>query len=114
MQECAAALVFFRTRYAALVAAQTLQHPHPMLWVTDLAPEPSDVYWSNLCIPYRLLWVRRIGTILAFIVFLIFFLVPVSFVQGLVHLDKLKKNFSFVRKLSSKNQRYTVVLSENF
>lgn len=110
MQECAAALVFFRTRYGALVAAETLQSPNPMRWITDLAPEPPDVYWSNLWIPYRLLWVRRIGTILAAIVFMIFFLVPVSFVQGLVHLDKLKKRFSFVRKLSS--ERYAIVLSK--
>lgn len=99
--ECPAALVFFRTRYAALVAAQTLQSTNPMLWVTEMAPEPEDVFWANLCVPYRLLWVRRLGTLIATLAFLIFFLVPVSIVQGLVHLDKLK-HFSFVRKLSEK------------
>ncbi|XP_063945235.1 CSC1-like protein RXW8 isoform X2 [Daucus carota subsp. sativus] len=97
--ECPAALVFFRTRYAAHVAAQTLQSTNPMLWVTEMAPEPADVFWANLCVPYRLLWVRRLGSLIASIAFLIFFLVPVSVVQGLVHLDKLK-HFSFVRKLS--------------
>lgn len=106
MQECPAALVFFRTRYAAHVAAQTLQSTNPMLWVTEMAPEPADVFWANLCVPYRLLWVRRLGSLIASIAFLIFFLVPVSVVQGLVHLDKLK-HFSFVRKLSE--QRYVMV-----
>ncbi|XP_022772944.1 CSC1-like protein RXW8 isoform X2 [Durio zibethinus] len=45
-KECPAAFVFFRTRYAAVVAAQVLQSSNPMLWVTQLAPEPDDVYWK--------------------------------------------------------------------
>lgn len=102
MQECAAALVFFRTRYAALVAAQTLQSPNPMHWVTDIAPEPSDVFWTNLCVPYRLLWVRKIGTHLGALLLMIFFFVPVSIVQSLVHLERLKEKFAFVRRLSNK------------
>ncbi|XP_027368991.1 CSC1-like protein RXW8 isoform X5 [Abrus precatorius] len=56
-KECAAAFVFFKSRYAALLAAQILQTSNPMLWVTDVAPEPHDVYWSNICIPYRQLWI---------------------------------------------------------
>ena len=111
MQECPAALVFFRTRYAAHVAAQTLQSTNPMLWVTEMAPEPADVFWTNLCVPYRLLWVRRLGSLIASIAFLIFFLVPVSVVQGLVHLDKLK-HFSIVRKLSE--QRYVMVPTKQY
>ncbi|KAG0446755.1 hypothetical protein HPP92_028669 [Vanilla planifolia] len=47
-KECAAAFVFFRTRYAAVVTSEILQSSNPMYWVTDLAPEPHDVYWSNL------------------------------------------------------------------
>ncbi|XP_017254026.1 CSC1-like protein RXW8 isoform X1 [Daucus carota subsp. sativus] len=101
-KECAAALVFFRTRYAALVAAATQQSPNPMLWVTDMAPEPPDVFWANLCVPYKLLWVRKLGVYLAASVLMVFFFVPVSFVQSLVYLDKLKENFLFVRKLSEK------------
>ncbi|XP_074365948.1 CSC1-like protein RXW8 isoform X4 [Apium graveolens] len=102
-KECAAALVFFRTRYAALVAAETLQSPNPMLWVTDMAPEPPDVFWANLCVPYKLLWVRKLGVYLAAAILMVFFFVPVSFVQSLVYLDRLKENFLFVRKLSEKS-----------
>ncbi|KAK1395964.1 Calcium-dependent channel [Heracleum sosnowskyi] len=101
-KESAAALVFFRTRYAALVAAETLQSPNPMLWVTDKAPEPPDVFWANLCVPYKLLWVRKLGVYLAAVILMVFFFVPVSFVQSLVYLDRLKENFGFVRKLSEK------------
>lgn len=95
-KECGAALVFFRTRYAALVAAQVLQSPNPMIWVTDLAPEPNDVYWKNLCIPYRLLWIRRLLTLLASIGFMIVFVIPVTVVQGLLHLEGLQKRLPFL------------------
>ncbi|KAG5573393.1 hypothetical protein H5410_063159 [Solanum commersonii] len=95
-KESAAALVFFRNRYAALVASQGLQSLNPMSWVMDPAPEPDDMYWSNICVPYRLLWIRKIALLVASILFVAFFLVPVSVTQSLVHLDKLQKTFPFL------------------
>ncbi|XP_027368987.1 CSC1-like protein RXW8 isoform X2 [Abrus precatorius] len=77
-KECAAAFVFFKSRYAALLAAQILQTSNPMLWVTDVAPEPHDVYWSNICIPYRQLWIR------------------------LTQLEKLQKTFPFLTGMLKK------------
>ncbi|KAL3321941.1 hypothetical protein AABB24_039522 [Solanum stoloniferum] len=102
-KESAAALVFFRNRYAALVASQGLQSLNPMSWVTDLAPEPDDMYWSNICVPYRLLWIRKIALLVASILFVAFFLVPVSLTQSLVHLDKLQKTFPFLRGFLKRN-----------
>ncbi|MQL73103.1 hypothetical protein Taro_005469 [Colocasia esculenta] len=101
-KECAAAFVFFKTRYAAVVASQVLQTSNPMLWVTDLAPEPQDVYWSNLWLPYRQLWIRRIATLLGSIVFMLLFIIPVTFVQGLSQLDQLQRTFPFLRSILKK------------
>ncbi|KAF5456055.1 hypothetical protein F2P56_025570 [Juglans regia] len=101
-KECAAAFVFFKTRYAATVTAEVLQSSNPMLWVTDMAPEPHDVYWSNLCIPYRQLWIRKIGTLVAAIAFVLVFLIPITFVQGLTQLDQLQQTFPFLRGLLKK------------
>ncbi|XP_022849682.1 CSC1-like protein RXW8 isoform X1 [Olea europaea var. sylvestris] len=101
-KECGAALVFFRTRYAALVASEALQQPNPMTWVTDLAPEPSDIYWSNLYVPYRIFWIRKIAILVAFILFVTFFLIPVVFTQSLVHLDKLEKVFPFIKGITER------------
>ncbi|EPS57374.1 hypothetical protein M569_17444, partial [Genlisea aurea] len=101
-RECGAALVFFRTRYAAVVASQALQSLNPMSWVTNTAPEPSNIFWSNLTIPYKLLWIRRLAVVVASIFFVIFFLFPVVFAQSLVHLDKLKKLFPFLRGISQR------------
>lgn len=96
IQECAAAFVLFKSRYAALTVAQNRQTANPMLWVTDFAPEPRDVYWSNLCIPYRQLWIRKISIFVASITFVLVFLIPVTFAQGLTQLDKLEKTFPFL------------------
>ncbi|GMJ02548.1 hypothetical protein like AT1G10090 [Hibiscus trionum] len=98
-KERPAAFVFFRTRYDAVVAAQVLLSSNPMLWVTQLAPEPNDVYWSNLSIPYKQVWLRKIATLLGAIVFMFVFLLPVTFVQGLTQLDQLRQTFPFLRGL---------------
>lgn len=102
LQECAAAFVFFKTRYAALMAARNLQASNPMLWVTDQAPEPRDIYWSNLCIPYKQLWIRKIFTWVASFTFVLLFLIPVTFAQGLTQLDKLEKMFPFLTDILQK------------
>ncbi|XP_050365786.1 CSC1-like protein RXW8 [Argentina anserina] len=94
---CAAAFVFFKTRYAALATSKVLHSINPMLWVTQLAPEPQDVYWSNLWIPYGQLWVRKIATLLASVAFMFVFLIPVTIVQGMTHADKLQKTLPFLR-----------------
>nr|XP_027093184.1 CSC1-like protein RXW8 [Coffea arabica] len=96
-KECGAAFVFFRTRYAALVAAQSLQSQNPMKWVTERAPDPKDVYWTNLGLPYRILWIRRIAIFVVSILFVAFFLVPVTLTQSLVNLDKLQNTFPFLK-----------------
>ncbi|XP_010247466.1 PREDICTED: CSC1-like protein RXW8 isoform X1 [Nelumbo nucifera] len=101
-KECAAAFVFFKTRYAAVVVSQVLQSSNPMLWVTDLAPEPHDVYWSNLWIPYWQLWFRRIAILFAAILFMFLFLVPVTFVQGLSQLEQLQQMFPFLKGILRK------------
>ncbi|GAB4852420.1 hypothetical protein Ancab_016615 [Ancistrocladus abbreviatus] len=101
-EESAAAFVFFKTRYAAASIAQAHLSDNPMLWVTDLAPEPRDVYWPNLCIPYRLFWMRRIATGAATIAFLVFFLLPVAIVQGLANLEKLRQTFPFLKGILEK------------
>lgn len=98
-QECPTAFVFFKTRYAAACAAQGLQSSNPMLWVTHQAPQPRDVYWKNLGIPYRLFWLRRTGTLLATAAFLVFFIAPVTLVQSLANLTQLQQTFPFLRGL---------------
>ncbi|TYH43577.1 CSC1-like protein At4g02900 isoform X3 [Gossypium hirsutum] len=55
-----AAFVSFKSRWAAAVCAQTQLSHNPTIWLTEWAPEPRDVYWRNLAIPYFDLTIRRI------------------------------------------------------
>jgi hypothetical protein len=96
-QDCPGAIVFFKTRYAAIVASQVLQSSNPMLWVTNAAPEPRDVYWSNLWIPYRQIWLRKIATLSGSVFFMFVFIVPVAFVQSMMQLDQLKRMFPHLK-----------------
>ncbi|XP_008790275.3 CSC1-like protein RXW8 [Phoenix dactylifera] len=102
-KECSAAFVFFKTRYAAVVASQVLQSSNPMLWVTDQAPEPHDVYWPNLWIPYRQLWIRRITILVASIFLMIMLVPPITFLQGLTQLEELKEKLPFVKIIIKRN-----------
>ncbi|EEE59847.1 hypothetical protein OsJ_12422 [Oryza sativa Japonica Group] len=101
-KDCPGAIVFFKTRYAAIVASRILQSSNPMLWVTDFAPEPRDVYWSNLWIPYRQIWLRKIATLAASVAFMFVFIVPVAFVQSMMQLDQIEQLFPSLKNMLKK------------
>ncbi|PKI72483.1 hypothetical protein CRG98_007150 [Punica granatum] len=102
-KEVPAAFVFFKTRYAADVAAEVLLSTNPMSWVTNYAPEPHDVYWKNLSIPFAQLWLRKIAILLTAIGFSVVFIAPVTFVQSLTELNRLQHKFPALRGLLEKN-----------
>ena len=58
-----------------------------------MAPEPRDVSWRNLTVPYRILPLCNLGVILAATVLKVFFVIPVTVVQGITKFEKLKKWF---------------------
>ncbi|KAM4082179.1 hypothetical protein ACJW30_11G151200 [Castanea mollissima] len=92
-KELPVAFVIFKSRCGAALAAQSQQHSHPLLWITEMAPEPRDVSWRTLAIPYRILPLYKIGVVLAASLLTIFFAIPVTAVQGIAKYEKLKKWF---------------------
>ncbi|CAM8970723.1 unnamed protein product [Rhodiola kirilowii] len=93
LKELPVAFVHFKSRKGAVLASQSQQHPNPLLWISASAPEPRDVIWRNLEIPYRLLPLNKIGVILLASLVTIFFAIPVTAVQGIAKFEKLKKWF---------------------
>ncbi|MFS8020768.1 putative 10TM putative phosphate transporter, cytosolic domain-containing protein [Helianthus anomalus] len=91
--ELPVAFVTFRSRWDASLASQTQQHPNPLLWISQMAPEPRDVFWKNLSVPYKHVIIYRFAVLIAEIIFSIFFAIPVSAVQGIAQFEKLKKWF---------------------
>ncbi|KAM3323587.1 CSC1-like protein isoform X1 [Capsicum chacoense] len=92
-KELPVAFVAFNSRWGAVLAAQSQQHTNPLLWITEVAPEPRDVIWQNLAIQYRHLPLYRIVILVAASLLTIFFVLPVTAVQGIAKYDRLKKWF---------------------
>ncbi|KVH89792.1 protein of unknown function DUF221, partial [Cynara cardunculus var. scolymus] len=92
-----AAFVSFNSRWGAAVCAQTQQSKNPILWLTEWAPEPRDIYWKNLAIPFVSLSIRRLVISLAVFALVFFYIIPIAFVQSLANLDGLEKVVPFLR-----------------
>ncbi|KAF5741423.1 hypothetical protein HS088_TW10G00420 [Tripterygium wilfordii] len=94
-----AAFVSFRTRWGAAVCAQTQQSRNPTVWLTEVAPEPRDVYWDNLAIPYVSLAIRRLVVAVAFFFITFFFMIPIAFVQSLANIEGIEKAVPFLKPI---------------
>lgn len=94
-----AAFVSFNSRWGAAVCAQTQQSKNPTLWLTNWAPEPRDVYWKNLEIPFVSLTIRKLVISLLVFALVFFYMIPIAFVQSLANLEGLEKNAPFLRPL---------------
>ncbi|KAK9154706.1 hypothetical protein Sjap_002186 [Stephania japonica] len=92
-KELPVAFVSFKTRQGATIAYQSQQHDNPLIWVTEMAPEPRDVLWKNLSVPHCYFLLHKIGVFLGASLLTIFFAIPVAAVQGIAQFEKLKKWF---------------------
>lgn len=94
-----AAFVSFKSRWAAAVCAQTQQSSNPTLWLTEWAPEPRDVYWQNLAIPFVEITVRRLLMAVSLFFLTFFFMIPIAFVQSLANLEGIQKVAPFLKPI---------------
>ncbi|GJW62761.1 CSC1-like protein, partial [Tanacetum coccineum] len=92
-----AAFVSFNSRWGAAVCAQTQQSKNPTLWLTNWAPEPRDVYWKNLAIPFVSLSIRKLVISLLVFALVFFYMIPIAFVQSLANLEGLERVAPFLR-----------------
>lgn len=91
------AFVSFNSRWGAAVCAQTQQSKNPTLWLTSWAPEPRDVYWRNLAIPFVSLSIRKLVISLTVFALVFFYMIPIAFVQSLANLEGLERVAPFLR-----------------
>ncbi|XP_057448187.1 CSC1-like protein At1g69450 isoform X1 [Lotus japonicus] len=98
-EEARAAFVFFKARYAAATALHLQQSVDPTQWVTELAPEPHDVYWPFFSKSFMRRWISKLVVVVLCIVFTIMFLLPVVLVQGLTNLSQLETLFPFLTSI---------------
>ncbi|XP_047310483.1 calcium permeable stress-gated cation channel 1-like [Impatiens glandulifera] len=94
-----ASFVSFKSRWAAAVSSQTQQSRNPTVWLTEWAPEPCDIYWKNLAIPYVELSVRRLIIAVAFFFLTFFFMIPITLVQSLANIEGIEKVAPFLKPI---------------
>ncbi|XP_027351064.1 CSC1-like protein At4g02900 [Abrus precatorius] len=94
-----AAFVSFKTRWAAAVCAQTQQTSNPTIWLTEWAPEPRDVFWENLAIPYFDLNMRRLIMTVSLFFLIFFFMLPIALVQSLANIEAIEKVLPFLKPI---------------
>ncbi|KAK2990521.1 hypothetical protein RJ640_019801, partial [Escallonia rubra] len=94
-----AAFVSFKSRWGAAVCAQTQQSSNPTIWLTEWAPEPRDVYWDNLSIPYVELTVRRLLMAVALFFLTFCFMIPIAIVQSMANIEAIEKVLPFLKPL---------------
>ncbi|GAA0164719.1 hypothetical protein LIER_20285 [Lithospermum erythrorhizon] len=91
-----AAFVSFRSRWGAAVCAQTQQTDNPTVWLTEWAPEPRDVHWNNLAVPYVGLTVSKLVMAVALFFLTFFFMIPIAFVQSLASIEGIQQVLPFL------------------
>ncbi|XP_068468368.1 CSC1-like protein At1g69450 isoform X4 [Phaseolus vulgaris] len=100
-EESRAAFVFFRSRLGAATAFHLKQSVNPTHWITELAPEPRDVYWPFFSESFMRRWISKLVVVFLCTLFTISFLLPVVFVQGLTNLSQLEILFPFLTSMLS-------------
>ncbi|XP_061362257.1 CSC1-like protein At1g69450 isoform X2 [Gastrolobium bilobum] len=98
-EEARAAFVFFKSRYGAATAFHMQQSVNPTQWITELAPEPRDVYWPFFSESFMRRWISKLVVIFLTTLFTILFLIPVVIVQGLTNLSQLEILFPFLTSI---------------
>ncbi|KAL7587161.1 hypothetical protein Lser_V15G37729 [Lactuca serriola] len=104
-----AAFVSFKSRWGAAVCAQTQQTRNPTRWLTDWAPEPRDVYWDNLAIPFVELNVRRLIMAVALFGLTFCFMIPIAIVQTLANIESIEKVLPFLKPIIQKDSVKSVI-----
>ncbi|KAM0790961.1 hypothetical protein ACM66B_004266 [Microbotryomycetes sp. NB124-2] len=85
------AFVTFQTLAAAQIAAQTVHYPHASVFMTELAPEPRDINWSNLSLSRSARFIRKVLVTITLLVLLSVWLVPVLFLSQLLSWRTIKE-----------------------
>jgi hypothetical protein len=68
-------------------------------WITTWAPEPEDVLWENLPINYVSITGRKAIAAAIVTATVLFYTIPVGFVQGLASLDNISSSLPFLNPI---------------
>lgn len=108
-KQVASAIVFFNSWPAAVSASQTIHSQLLDKWSLMEAPEPRELLWENLSIPFFTRLVRQyvVYVIVFFTIF--FYMIPITFISAFTTLENLKKYLPFLKPIVNQPEIKTVL-----
>lgn len=104
-----AAIVFFNSRSAATSAAQVMHSEYANRWTTMAAPEPREVVWGNLPIPFVQRLVRQFAVYGVVLLTILFYMIPISFISAIISLENLEKKLHFLKPVVEQREINTIL-----
>ncbi|KAJ7567053.1 hypothetical protein O6H91_02G130600 [Diphasiastrum complanatum] len=95
----ASAFAIFNNRAVAAEVSQSAIATIASKWRTSQAPEPEEIVWGNLSMPYLPQLFRKFGIYFLVFLIIIFYMIPISFVSALTSLDNLEKLVPFIKSI---------------
>ncbi|KNC80631.1 hypothetical protein, variant [Sphaeroforma arctica JP610] len=102
--------VTFKNFLTASLAASSRLSDNSSAYSTDGAPEPTDVYWPNLRIQSLELTVRTICVKILTFAMVVFFAIPVAFLQSFVTIENFQKWFPSLEDFFNDNAALTAAI----
>ncbi|XP_002990725.2 CSC1-like protein ERD4 [Selaginella moellendorffii] len=95
-----AAILVFNNPAAAAACGQCVYSASSAgRWVTSPAPEPRQMIWGNVKIPWYQRYIRQAIVYTLVALTILFFMIPIGFVSAFSTLDKLEKLVPFVKNI---------------
>ena len=73
-----------------------MHSPYANTWTTFAAPEPREVIWGNLPIPFVQRLLRQTAVYLVVALTILFYMIPIAFISAIIALNNLKKKLPFL------------------
>ncbi|KAF3774340.1 CSC1-like protein [Nymphaea thermarum] len=108
-KQLASAIVFFNSWPAAVSASQTI-HSQPLdKWSVMAAPEPRELLWENLSIPFFVRLVRQYAIYVIVFFTIFFYMIPITFISAFTTLANLRKYLPFLKPIVDQAEIKTVL-----
>lgn len=93
------AFIIFKKRVSHVIAITSLHHRERLTWVTRAAPKINEIIFKNLDISIYSRVCRKIVMWVIYFIILLFYIIPVSAIQGLILVLSEKLIYSLFYKL---------------
>lgn len=78
---------------------QTMHSEFANKWTTMPAPEPREVVWGNLPIPFVQRLIRQFAIYGLVFLIIVFYMIPITFISAIIALENLEKKLTFLKPI---------------